>query len=74
MNPVSFIIYYKATHTYALNAIAGAVIPLKNATPGHIPQEAENKLHKLIARGKLYGQWKHKKRLHLHYRGFKMSA
>lgn len=32
--------------------------PLKNAPPGLIPPEAENKLHKLIARGKLYGQWK----------------
>ena len=35
--------------------------PLKNALPGHITQEAENKLHKLIARGKLYGQWKTQK-------------
>ena len=35
--------------------------PLKNAPPGHIPPEAEDKLHKLIARGKLYGQWKTQK-------------
>lgn len=35
--------------------------PLKNAPPGHIPPEVEDKLHKLIARGKLYGQWKTQK-------------
>ena len=35
--------------------------PLKNAPPGIIPAEAETRLHKMISRGKLYGQWNEQK-------------
>ncbi|MBX7153051.1 TIGR04013 family B12-binding domain/radical SAM domain-containing protein [bacterium] len=31
--------------------------PLKNAPPGHVDQDTLSHLHKLVAKGKLYGQW-----------------
>jgi radical SAM superfamily enzyme YgiQ (UPF0313 family) len=31
--------------------------PLKNAPPGKISPEIETRLHKMVSRGKLYGQW-----------------